>query len=348
MVASHCWLRFSFCKSAPEDGSAATWRIAELKRDPIWPLPEDPALADPEEFRLGMGRTLRGCLDVSSLSAVALTSWLAGDRVRFESVVAPRAVFSVKALNISARSATSAFDQRSKLLPLGNLVSFNSPMIDLEDQADGKVTRVLAHAHLFDATDDSSRGQPTAHFALCLTFSAAVSGELELSELVGDLIWVGEGSTPETEGLSFESPPLNSIYTRSLTFIKAWETLSEEGIESLTTDEVELSVPRNSKETEGLDDLVEYRKSLGTLGMLTVDSVRVTSKRFEAYVHEYGIETNQHGQPKMHAGIKLDFEQQRDGTALISKVFFDIEFVRTNRRSLSDAPKEVLTMAQEL
>jgi hypothetical protein len=50
----------------------------------------------------------------------------------------------------------------------------------------------------------------------------------------------------------------------------------------------------------------------------------------------------------MHAGIKLDFEQQRDGTALISKVFFDIEFVRTNRRSLSDAPKEVLTMAQEL
>ena len=41
-------------------------------------------------MRYGSGRTLRACTDVSSLSAVLCTSWVAGDRTRFESVMADR------------------------------------------------------------------------------------------------------------------------------------------------------------------------------------------------------------------------------------------------------------------
>ena len=91
--------------------------------------------------------------------------------------------------------------------------------------------------------------------------------------------------------------------------------------------------------------------------MLTVTSVRVSATRFEAYLHEYGIEPGQYGLPKMHAGFKLDFEAQKDGSMLISRVFIDVEFARTNRVSISmAAPGEAaagngepsLTLSSEL
>ena len=98
----------------------------------------------------------------------------------------------------------------------------------------------------------------------------------------------------ETFGLAFETPPLDTIYTRALTFIKAWETENYEGIQSLCTTGVELAVPLYAKEVSGLESVVSYRQSLGgMLGMMTVDSVRVSARKFESYLHEYGIEPGQ-------------------------------------------------------
>ena len=161
---------------------------------------------------------------------------------------------------------------------------------------------------------------------------------------------MGEGVTPDTEGLSFESSPLQSIYTRALTFIKAWETNALDGLSALSTPMVKLEVPLREVNTVGQPDLLQYRETLGTLGMLTVTSIRVTPTRFEANLHEYGIDKDQHGLPIMHAEVKLDFEQQRDGSVLISRLFFNIEYIRQARRaSISAAPlNEELNLAAEL
>jgi len=325
MAIKHAWLKVHLVKNG--DGE---WKISELLRDPIWPLPTEPDAA-PEEFRLGMGRTLRGCQDVSSLSSAVLTSWLAGDQNRFELLVAPTVQMRIKDLGIDAKTASDAYTCREQLLTVGSLLTFNSPMIDADTEP-GKIA-VLAHAHLYDVAEDVSNGTlPSAHFAMRLVFGGGV-----LTELVGDVMWVRDGRALENEGLSFEQPPLNSIYTRALTFVKAWETQNAEAIESLTTSGVTLEVPRFSKAESGVEALLSYRDGLGALGMLTVDSVNVgTSARFEANLHEYGIDQMQHGLPRTHAAIKLDFDApSRDGSMLISKVFLDMEFVQTTTRRMS-------------
>ena len=53
----------------------------------------------------------------------------------------------------------------------------------------------------------------------------------------------------------------------------------------------------------------------------------------------------------MHAEIKLDFAQQRDGSVLISRAYFNIEFIRQNRRSSISLPgpgEAELSLAAEL
>ena len=51
----------------------------------------------------------------------------------------------------------------------------------------------------------------------------------------------------------------------------------------------------------------------------------------------------------MHAGIKLDFEPQRDGSVLISRIFLDVEYVpAAARRSSIAVLNEDLTLAAEL
>ena len=65
----------------------------------------------------------------------------------------------------------------------------------------------------------------------------------------------------------------------------------------------------------------------------------------------YGIDKGQHGLPLMHAEIKLDFAQQRDGSVLISRAYFNIEFIRQNRRSSISLPgpgEAELSLAAEL
>lgn len=364
MVSKHLWVRMQFVRpisgtdasTATDDvegASTTTWKLEEIVFDPIWPKSEEEDAA-PDEFRLGKGRTLRLCSDVTSLCSVLFTAWLAGDRSRFEAVADPALAVSIRALGIMAKSASEAYEARSKLLAFGDLISINSPMVDSESEPDK--TRVLAHAHLYSVTDDASFGQPTVHFALGITFDTS-GGEPVVTQIVSDVIWMGEHEAPETEGLSFESSPLQSIYTRALTFIKAWETNAVEGITSLTTDTVALEVPRFAKNETGQEALLAYRDTLGTptggaLGMLTVDSVRVAPTRFTAYLHEYGIEQGQHGLPLMHAEIILDFDPVRDGSSvLIKRLFLDIEYVQRNRRSsvlASAPPEEQLTLAAEL
>ena len=363
MAISHAWLRLTFEKAAGGNGNGhgdeagagagAGWKLAQLERDSIWSGGILGSLADEaasDENRLGMGRTLRACTDVSSLSSVLLTAWVAGDRNRFESVVAPDASVTIRALDIAASSASAAFDCRDKLLKHGNLISFNSPMVDAES-APGGTINVLAHAHLFDVSSGSSLGQPTAHLALQLSFAPDRAGEIHLTKLVSDVMWLGEGRMPETEGLSFEAPPLNSIYTRALTFIKSWETSGEDGITSLSTKKVALEVMSGDEvitpETSGIGALLEYRQGLGELGMLTVDSVKVTPTSFEAVVHEYGIEINQHGLPRKHESVKLSFEPQRDGSMLVSKVYFDLKYFRKAKRASLTMDQDV-NLAAEL
>ena len=348
MVVKHSWVRFQLEKIPPVEGNGAGgWKIASLTFDPIWPIPQEED-ADPEEYRLGLGKTARGCSDVASLTSVFFTSWLAGDKSRFEATADPEVSISVKALGIVTKGYSASYDARAKLLEYGNLIAVNSPMVDAESEP-GKI-RVLAHAHLYDVTtDESMGGAPTVHFALGLTFTVQPEGSPLLSHVVSDVIWMGEGKMPETEGLSFESPPLDSVYTRSLTFVKAWETNAVEGILPLTTRYVELVVPRYNKDVKGQKELLAYRETLNVLGMITADSVRVTPTRFEAYLHEYGIEPGQHGLPRMHAGIKLDFEPQRDGSVLISRIFLDVEYVpAAARRSSIAVLNEDLTLAAEL
>ena len=62
---------------------------------------------------------------------------------------------------------------------------------------------------------------------------------------------MGEGMTPDTEGLAFESSPLQSVYARALTFIKAWELHATDGIASLSTPSVALQVPLKTIDTVG-------------------------------------------------------------------------------------------------
>ena len=73
-------------------------------------------------------------------------------------------------------------------------------------------------------------------------------------------VWVLESirksPAPETQGLAFEAPPLHSIYTRSLTFVKAWETANLDGLASLCTPTVALGVPLYAKEETGLEKLL--------------------------------------------------------------------------------------------
>ena len=92
-----------------------------------------------------------------------------------------------------------------------------------------------------------------------------------------------------------------------------------------------LTVPRVSVDVRGRDAMLAYRETLGPVGMLTVDSVRVSSKAFECYLHEYGVEPAQHGLPRMHAGLKLSFEAvYRD--VKITGMALDIEYTPPVRR----------------
>ena len=170
-----------------------------------------------------------------------------------------------------------------------------------------------------------------------------------LDEVIGDVIWMDDETKPyETVGLAFDTPPLQSIYTRALTFVKAWETDATDSIAALVSDAVTLQVPRYSIDKAGVDELLEYRRSLGTIGMLTVDSVRVSTTCFECYLHEYGVESSQHGLPRMHAGLKLDFS--REGREMrLSSMHLDIEYAPTARRNstLGEVGKELI-LASEL
>ncbi len=309
MPASHSWLRIVYKKVAIEAAaasaaSAPVWKLTELMRDPIWPPPvaSQAHALPPEEFRLGQGRTLGACSDVASLTAVALTSWIAGDKTRFELAVAPEVTMAFKALGLEASGVAACWEGRSKMLPIGTLIAVNSPMIDSDARGNASV---LAHAHLYDVASAESSGRPTAHFALRLDFK----GHMLLS-VVGDVIWVDEErvtSEYETEGLAFDNPSVQSIYTRALTFVKAWETHADESLRALTSPSVQLEVPRYKIESSDIDALLKYRSTLETVGMLTVDSVRVAPSKFEAYLHEYGVEAAQHGLPRMHAGFVLEF-----------------------------------------
>ena len=76
----------------------------------------------------------------------------------------------------------------------------------------------------------------------------------------------------------------------------------------------------------------------------------MTPTSFECYMHEFGVDTGQHGLPKMHVGLKLDFAAQRDGSMLISRMYLDVEYIRQNRRSsIASKPlNQELTLAGEL
>jgi hypothetical protein len=205
-------------------------------------------------------------------------------------------------------------------------------MIDCDSEP-GKIS-VLAHAHLHDVAEDVSNGTlATAHFALRLVFTS----DHVLTECVGDVLWIKDGRALENEGLSFEQPPLNSIYTRALTFVKAWETENADAIASMTTSNVQLDVPRYGKGEVGIESLLAYRGTLGTLGMLTGDSVDVSKPSiFSANLHEYGIDPVQHGLPRTHAGLRLEFDTpSRDGAMLIKRVHLDMDFVQKAGRRAS-------------
>jgi len=339
MPIKHAWLRMALRKVAPV-GGGSSWRITELLRDPIWPPPTEEGAA-PEQFRLGHGRTLGCCADAASISSVALTAWLAGDRPRFEMVVTPDVTITFNALGVRATDVAQAWEARTTMLKLGSLMTLNSPLIDTHD--DGSAD-VLAHAHMYSVGGVESSGRPTAHFALHLRFvNSHPGGDLVLSEIVGDVVWMSEG-TYETNGLALDSPPLQTIYTRALTFVKAWEVHAEDAIDMLVSDTVHLAVPRNSIEHVGKGKLLTYRASLGSVGMLTVDSVRVVGKRFECYLHEYGVDANQHGLPRMHAALKLDF--RREGREmLLSSMLLDIEYTPPVRRNstFSDVGADIVT-----
>ena len=312
MPVAHCWLRMVFKQAATHDAGAVSaasgaaaparaWKLTELTRQPIWPLPaagsQAPAagapgkpppgmppppgmLPSPVANRLGNGRTLGGCTDAASLSAVALTSWISGDQIRFEAAVAPEVTMTFKALGLEASGVHASWQGRSSLLPIGTLIAVNSPMVVSNGR---ETTSVLAHAHLYDVTSAVSSGRPTAHFALRLEFTG-----LRLQSVVGDAIWIAEDLSPseyETAGLAFDNPSVQSTYTRALTFVKAWETHVEESLRALASPSVRLEVPRSQIEGADIEALLAYRATLGTLGMLTVDSVRVSPARFEAFLH---------------------------------------------------------------
>jgi len=343
MPLKHAWLRMSFKRAAPAEGAPPPpWQIVELMRDPIWPLPTEKDAA-PEDFRLGQGRTLGACTDVASLTAVALTSYVAGDRDRFQLAVADSLRVTFKALGLESVGVPAAWEGRANLLRVGNLLSVNSPMVDTDGKGNSSV---LAHAHLYDVGAGESSGRPTAHFALRLDFVGAT-----LHALVGDVIWMDEeyaAEEYETEGLAFDHPPVQSIYTRALTFVKAWETQSEESLRALTSPSVELSVPRYKVEGADIEALLKYRATLATVGMLTVDSVRVSGARFEAYLHEYGVDVTQHGLPRMHAGLVLEFGLDDASKEMkVSRMALDVEYAPVMRRqsTFKEVGAEVVTTA---
>lgn len=332
MPIRHAWLKASLQKAAAAEGEAPSWKIAEMVRDPIWP-PPTAFDAAPEYTRLGNGRTLGACSDIASLTAVALTAWVAGDRDRFELTVAPNVQLIFKALGIEAAGVAASWEGRAKLLAIGNLISVNSPMVDTDA---GGHSSVLTHAHLFDASAESCSGRPTAHFALRLEFTGAGT-DLTVSSVIGDVIWMDEeklGVEYETEGLSFDNPPVQSIYTRALTFLKAWETESKESLAALVAENIRLVVERYKVDKTGREALLEYRASLEVLGMITVDSVRVSRTKFEAYLHEYGVEANQHGLPRMHGGLVLEFSKEEATKEMkVSSMVLDVEWAPMQRRS---------------
>ena len=343
MPAAHCWLHMVFKQGAARVVSAASgaaaparaWKLTELTRQPIWPLPapgKPPPgmMPSPVANRLGNGRTLGGCTDAASLSAVALTSWISGDQIRFEAAVAPEVTMTFKALGLEASGLAAAWQGRSSLLPIGTLIAVNSPLVVSNGR---ETTSVLAHAHLYDVASAESSGRPTAHFALRLEFTGPL-----LQTVLGDAIWIAEDLIPseyETAGLAFDNPSVQSTYTRALTFVKAWETQAEDSLRALASPSVRLEVPRYQIEGADIEALVAYRATLGNLGMLTVDSVRVSPAKFEAYLHEYGVEAGQHGLPRMHAGFVLDFARDDASQEMkVSRMYLDIDYVCTSQNSV--------------
>jgi hypothetical protein len=120
----------------------------------------------------------------------------------------------------------------------------------------------------------------------------------------------------------------------------------EESIEALASPSMSLDVERYAKKAAGLAAVLEYRASLGELGLTTVDSVRVSETSFECYIHEYGIESAQHGVPRMHAGLKLGFSPE-GREMLITSMSLDVEFTPpVNRRSSTFANKDVAVTLQ--
>ena len=160
--ASAQWVRMYFAKApdgvADPAADAATarglalsaWKLTEVNFDAIWPKApaEDDAPSD-DRVRLGLSRTLNKCTDVMSLCSVLFTAWLAGDKNRFEAVADPELAVSMKALGVIAKSAADAYGERAKLLEYGNLLAFNSPMVDSESSPSEMKVRVCAERHTY-------------------------------------------------------------------------------------------------------------------------------------------------------------------------------------------------------
>ena len=309
--------------------SPPQWKLSELVRDPIWPPPPAGTEAAPEGMRLGLGRTTPAATDVCSLANTALTAWMAGDRTRFESIVSPSLRVKMKALGIDTNGAEAAWEKRSALTSIGALYSLNSPIVDHFSKTNAVM---LMHGHLYDVATAESSGRPTAHLALQISFSKkSEESEWVLDQLLTDALWVSSGPV-ETEGLGFDSPELTSMYDRSLIFAKAWEAQDKQALASLVCRDVGLEVPRTGWSSQGVEKLFDYRETLGSMGMVTLSSIRITESGFRCYMHEHGVESTMAGLPVYHAGLKLDFERQYDGSRLISKVQLEVEYKHTTRR----------------
>ena len=62
--------------------------------------------------------------------------------------------------------------------------------------------------------------------------------------------------------------------------------------------------------------------------------VRVSPSKFEAYLHEYGVEAGQHGLPRMHAGFVLDFARDDVSQEMkVSRMNLDIDYASVALRA---------------
>ena len=86
---------------------------------------------------------------------------------------------------------------------------------------------------------------------------------------------------------------------------------------------------------------MEYRESLGRVGLLAIDTVAVEPTKnggtFSAYLHEYAAHAGGSGLPVQHAGVKLEFVLGRGGAYSLVRFFLDVEWRHRRRASFSGA-----------